>query len=234
MILARADFLAGLRASLPLLVGISPFGLMTGVAMVAGGVPAFEAVAISVLVFAGASMLAMTQLFAAGSPVLLIVAAAFFINLRFMMYSAGLRLHFAALPLRWRLVLAYLCADNAIALFSARAAQHPGDPVEAKFAQYLGAAIPIWVVWQVTVAAGVLLGATLPAAWKLEFAAPLAFIAMSVPFVRDRALLAAAGFAGVTAVLAHGLPLKTGLALAAVAGIAAGLLAERLQPRGAA
>ena len=41
--------------------------------------------------------------------------------------------------------------------------------------------------------AGVLLGASLPADWKLEFAAPLAFIAMSVPFIRDRALLAAAG-----------------------------------------
>jgi predicted branched-subunit amino acid permease len=83
------------------------------------------------------------------------------------------------------------------------------------------------VVWQAAVLAGALVGAGLPASWRLEFAAPLAFIAISVPLLRDRAMVLAALAAGATVVLAHGLPLRLGLALAAVAGIATGLLAER-------
>jgi predicted branched-subunit amino acid permease len=54
---------------------------------------------------------------------------------------------------------------------------------------------------------GIVIGAGVPAAWRLEFAAPLAFIAMSVPLLRDRAMITAA--------------------LAAATGIAAGLFYER-------
>lgn len=236
MHLARTDLpavelKAGFRASLPLLLGVFPFGLVTGVAMAAGGIPPLAAVAMSLFVFAGASMLAMTQLVALGSPVLVIVVTALFVNLRFMMYSASLRLHLAGLPLRWRALVAYLLADNPYAVCTARFASRKDDPLAAKLAYYLGVSLPIWLAWQLAVFAGIAAGAAMPPAWKLEFAAPLAFIAISVPLIRDRAMLAAAACAGVTAVLAHALPLKLGLALAAVAGIAAGLTCDRLSPR---
>ncbi len=231
MPLARTDFLAGLRASLPLLLGVAPFGLVTGVAMSAGGIPPLVAMATSVLVFAGASMLAMTQLFAEAAPAAVIVATALFINLRFMMYSASIRPHLAGLPLRWRALIAYLLADNPYAVCIARFSAHPDDSHGRKLSYYLGVSVPIWLAWQAAVGAGVAAGAQLPAAWKLEFAAPLAFIAISVPLLRDRAMVAAAGCAGVAAVLAHPLPFKLGLALAAAAGIAAGLLAERFAAR---
>jgi predicted branched-subunit amino acid permease len=85
----------------------------------------------------------------------------------------------------------------------------------------------VWICWQAAVGVGLLVGTQLPAAWKLDFAAPLAFIAMSVPLLRDRPMVAAAVSAGITAVLAHDLPLRLGLALAAVAGIAVGFLSEK-------
>ena len=58
-------------------------------------------------------------------------------------------------------------------------------------------------------------------------AAPLAFIAMSIPMLRDRAMVAAAVVAGITVIAAHALPLKLSIAAAALAGIAAGLLFEK-------
>lgn len=197
----RPAFAAGTRASLPVLLGIAPFGMICGVAMVAGGIPPLAAVLMSVVVFAGASMLAASQLLAAGVPVALVVVTAFFINLRFMMYSASIRPHLGGLPLGWRLPVAYLLADNPYALCMARFADHPED--KGKLGFYLGATLPVWLCWQLAVVAGVLVGARLPAVWKLEFAA------------------------GATVVLAHGLPLRLGLMLAALAGIAAGVLAER-------
>jgi 4-azaleucine resistance transporter AzlC len=224
--LARTEFRAGLRASLPLLIAIGPFGLVTGVAMAAGGIPPLEAMAMSVLVYAGAAMLAATQLIAAGAPALVIVAAAFIVNLRLLMYSASIRPYFAHQSLTRRLIVSYALVDNPYALFMQRFGPHPEAP--GKFDFFVGLAIPIWICWQVSVGIGVLVGNQLPAAWKLDFAAPLAFIAMSIPLLRDKPMVAAAVSAGVTAVLAHGLPLRSGLALAAVVGIAVGLLAERI------
>ncbi|TMH99128.1 MAG: AzlC family ABC transporter permease [Betaproteobacteria bacterium] len=76
--------------------------------MVASGIPPLAAMLTSLLVFAGASMVASAQLLASGTPALLVILTTLFINLRFMMYSASLRAHFAHAPLRWRLLIAYL------------------------------------------------------------------------------------------------------------------------------
>jgi predicted branched-subunit amino acid permease len=222
---SRLEFRAGLRASLPLLVAVGPFGLVTGVAMAAAGIPALEAMAMSVLVYAGASMLAAAQLIAAGAPALVVVMAAGIVNMRHFMYSASVRPLLAGEPLWRRLVFAYALVDNTYAMFMQRYGTHPEAP--NKFQYFAGLTIPIWLCWQATVAIGIAAGARLPAAWKLDFAAPLAFIAMTVPFLRGRPMLAAAVSAGATAVLANGLPLRLGLALAAVVGICAGMLMEK-------
>jgi predicted branched-subunit amino acid permease len=170
-------------------------------------------------------MVASAQLLASGTPALLVILTTLFINLRFMMYSASLRVHFAHAPLRWRLLLAYLVADNAYGLTLARFADRPDDP--AKLEYFLGVAVPVWLAWQLAVLAGILIGSGVPASWRLEFAAPLAFIAMSVPFLRDRATLAAALVAGITVIGAQELPLRLSVIAAALTGIAAGIIAER-------
>ena len=228
MTLHRPAFAAGARASVPVLLGVAPFGLITGVAMVASGIAPLVAMLMSIVVFAGASMVASAQLLASDTPALMVVLATLFINLRFMMYSASLRLHFAHASLGWRLVVAYLIADNVYGVLLSRVAEHPDARYKLGF--YLGAGVMVWTVWQAAVAAGVLIGAGVPAAWRLEFAAPLAFIAMSVPLIRDRAMLAAALAAGVTVILAYGLPLRLSIPLAAITGIASGLAFER-RPR---
>jgi len=193
--------------------------------MVASGIPPLAAMLTSLLVFAGASMVASAQLLASGTPALLVILTTLFINLRFMMYSASLRVHFAHAPLRWRLLIAYLVADNAYGLTLARFADHPDDPAKLEF--FLGASVPVWLAWQLAVLGGILIGSGVPASWRLEFAAPLAFIAMSVPFLRDRATVAAALAAGITVIVAHDLPLRLSVIAAALTGIAAGIIAER-------
>jgi len=223
--LDRSAVSAGVRAAMPVLLGIVPFGVITGVAMVASGIPPLEAMAMSVIVFAGASMMATAQLLSQGTPAALIVLATLFINLRFMMYSASLRLHFAALPLGWRLLIAYLQADNVYGLTLARYAEHSEDKNKLEF--FLGAGVPIWLAWQAAVLAGVVIGAGVPPAWRLEFAGPLAFIAMTIPLLRDRAMVGAALAAGLTVVATAGLPLRLNVMVAAIAGITAGMLLEK-------
>ncbi|HEY3073641.1 MAG TPA: AzlC family ABC transporter permease [Burkholderiales bacterium] len=208
-----------------MLAGVVAFGVITGVAMVASGIAPVMAMLMSIVVFAGASMVAAAQLLASGTPVLMVLVAIVFINLRFMMYSASLRLHFGREPLGWRLLIAYLQADNAYGLTLMRYAERPDAPGGRDF--FLGAALAVWFGWQLAVAAGILIGAGVPASWRLEFAAPLTFLAMTVPLLRDRAMVAAALVAGITVVATHALPLKLSIPLAALAGIGAGLVFER-------
>jgi predicted branched-subunit amino acid permease len=193
--------------------------------MTAGGIPPIEAMALSIVVYAGASMLAATQLLAGDTPIVVILVTALFINLRFMMYSASLRPHLAQLAPRWKLAAGYLLADNAYGLTIARFSEHPGLP--GKAAYFFGAAVTVWLTWQVTVAAGIAVGAGLPAAWRLEFAGPLAFIALTVPLLRDRTMAAAALVAGIVAVATWSLPARTGIAAAAFVGLAAGMLLRK-------
>jgi len=206
------------------LLGIIPFGVITGVAMVASGIPPLIAMLMSLIVFAGASMVASAQLLASAAPAALIILTTLIINLRFMMYSASLRLHFADAPLRWRIAIAYLTADNVYGLLLGRFSEHPQD--EGKLEYFMGAGLVVWAAWQAAVLGGVLIGAGVPASWRLEFAAPLAFIAMTIPHLRDRAMIAAALAAGVAVIAAHALPLRLNIVVAAAVGIAAGLVFE--------
>src|SRR3982751_5157890 len=106
-----------------------------------------------------------------------------------------------------------------------RYADKPAAPAARYY--FLGAALVVWAAWQLAVGAGIGLGAGVPAAFRLEFAAPLAFIAMTIPLLRDRAMVAAAVVAGFTVVAANGLPFKLSIPLAALAGIGTGLAFER-------
>ena len=208
-----------------MLLGIIPFGVITGVAMVASGIPPLVAMLMSLVVFAGASMVASAQLLASAAPAALIVLTTLIINLRFMMYSASLRAHFAQAPLRWRVAVAYLIADNVYGLLLSRFSEHPKD--EGKLEYFLGAGIVVWAAWQAAVLGGILIGAGVPASWRLEFAAPLAFIAMTIPHLRDRAMIAAALAAGVAVIAAHELPLRLNIVAAAAVGITVGLFFEK-------
>lgn len=215
-------FLLGVRALLPMLLGVAPFGVIYGVIALQSGIPPLAAVLMSSLVFAGSAQLLLAQLVGVGAPTVLMVGAVGLINLRHALYSASVAPMLAALPRKWKLLLAYLLTDEAYAAAIPHLINEPRAP-QAHWILF-GAGFALWAGWQVSTLAGVLLGAQLPDNLGLDFALPLTFIAIVVPLIDSRAGLAAALAAGVTAVLLAGLPYKTGLFIAALAGLMAGAL----------
>ena len=220
----REEFIAGIREIAPVLVGTIPFGFVAGVAAVAAGMTPLQGFALSVLSFSGIAQLIASQLIAASSPVIVTVAAAFVVSLRFMMYSAALSPHLAHLDRRWRLLLSYVMTDQSFAT-AVRRFSEPGGPGHRHWS-FLGSALTLYVTWQAAVIAGIVAGASIPASWSLDFAVVLTFIALLVPAVRTRADLAAAIVAGGVALIAAGLPYRLSLVVASVAGIAAGMAIE--------
>ena len=218
----------GIRDAAPILPGVAPFGIIAGAAAVAAGLAPAPAAGMSVIIFAGASQLAAIELLARQTTWPVVLLTILVINLRFVMYSAVLAPWLARLPLRAKIVLAYLITDQAFAVTVARERRRPGEVDLVWY--YLGAAVSLWLTWQLGTVAGVLLGSLVPASWQLEFTVPLVFLALLVPLLTDRASLVAAGAAGVVALVGRGLPWNLGLIVAAAIGIAAGLLAERRPP----
>lgn len=223
----RREFAAGVRAELPIVIGVVPFGMIYGVLALAAGLPVLLAQGMSSIVFAGSAQFIATELFASATPVLVILLTTLVVNLRHMLYSASLAPYVAHLPLSWRMGLAYLLTDEAYAVTVLHYTANEGDQ-GFKHWYFLGAGLTLWTSWQISTAAGIFLGAQISAAWALDFTLALVFIGLVVPTLRDRPQIAAAVVAGIVAILAHGLPYQLGLMAAALAGIATGLILERL------
>lgn len=218
------EFWAGVRAELPLIVGVFPFGMIYGVVAISSGMPASAAQAMSSIVFAGSAQFATAQLVAGGVPTLVLVMTIFILNLRHALYSASIAPYTRHLSAAWKAGLSYLLTDEAYAVTILNY-EREGDNLYRHWF-FLGAGLALWTFWQISTAAGIFLGTVIPAAWSLDFAAALTFIAMTLPLLRDRATVAAALAAGVMALLAYPLPYRLGLVAAAIAGIVTGMLVE--------
>ncbi|SIQ81868.1 4-azaleucine resistance probable transporter AzlC [Haladaptatus litoreus] len=199
--------------------------MVAGVAAVSAGLSAPLALAMSVFVFAGASQLAAADLIGRSAPAVVVVLTVLIINLRMMMYSASIAPYFKRQSARWKAGLSYFLTDQAYAVSLMKFEQ---DEETNRRWYYLGVGVSLWVTWQIATVAGILLGASVPSGWHLDFAVPLVFLAVLVPSVTDRATTVAAVVGGVTAVAANGLPFNLGLVTAAVVGIVAGLLVEEV------
>ncbi len=220
------DFLTGVQGSLPILIGVIPFAMITGVGAVSVGLTFWETMGMSVLVFAGASQLVVFQLMSVGTPWIIMVLTAWVVNVRFTMYSATLAPYLQKLSTGRKALLAYMLSDQAFGVSMSRFVSAQ-DEIDHRW-YYFGSALTIWTAWQISAVAGTLLGSLVPASWGFDFAFPLSFTALMFGALRDRPTVVAAVVGGMVAVTAKGLPYNTGLVLATFLGIAAGYVAESL------
>lgn len=224
------QFLAGVRAEFPLLVGVFPFGMIYGALALNAGLSKSAAQMMSSIVFAGSAQFVTSQLIRESAPGLVIVLTIAVVNLRHVLYSASLAPYLASLSTPWKTLLAYLLTDEA---YAPTILKYERDSIQPSSHWFLfGAGLALWSTWQASTALGIFLGAAIPEAWSLDFALPLTFIAMVVPALRGRPYVAAALSAGTVALVAHNLPFKLGLILAALVGIAVGTVLEERQAKG--
>jgi predicted branched-subunit amino acid permease len=224
----RVAFVRGMRAVAPALIATGIWGLVTGVAMVKTGLTQWEALGMTLLVFAGSAQLAALPLIAADAPVWVVLVTATVVNLRFVIFSASLWPYFRRFQLRKRLLLGYVTGDIGVAIFVSRYANAPpeerGNTEQVWF--FLGIAAANWLAWQPMSVVGIFLADGVPGAWGLEFAAILALLSLTMPMLNSRPALAGAASAGLIAVAAAGFPLKLGLVAAVIVGIAVAMATE--------
>lgn len=213
-----------LADALPLVAGYLPFGFVLGATIADSAVPNVAGWASSPIIFAGAAQLAVIDLLDAGAAIPVIVATAWVINARHLMYSGAIAPYFRGTPLWWRLAAPHLMVDPTYSLAAVRFPDMESKRDQRIYWAAFGGFV--WVCWSAMTAAGIVLGARLPAALDLGLAVPLVFVALLIPTVTDRPTLAAAIVGGAVTVAAQGLPLHLGLITGAISGVVAGLLLE--------
>jgi predicted branched-subunit amino acid permease len=145
-----------------------------------------------------------------------------------MLYSATLLPYLKRLPQKWRIPLAFWLTDETFAVTVHRFQKN--DPSACKHWYQLGSSIAMYLNWQFWCFLGMVLGNRIPDAqgWGLDVAMPVTFIGMIIPFVKTIPVAVCVLTAGAASLLTLAMPYKLGIVVSAFAGIAAGLMAQRI------
>ena len=167
----------------PVMGTVLVVGTTFGVVARQSGLEPVEIVAMSLLVFAGASQFAMVQLFSQAAPAPIVIASVLFINLRHLLMATSLKPEFQRLPLARRLFAAFFLTDESFAMATGHF-RRGGRSV----AYYFTFAIALFVLWNLATVIGIVVGGAIgdPRRFGVDFAITATFIGIVVLAIRHR------------------------------------------------
>ena len=212
-----------LRQCLSVGVATGAYGISFGALSVAAGLDLWQTIALSALLFSGASQFAVVGIVAAGGSGAAAVATSTLLSMRNGLYGLQVSRLLGASGLR-RVAAAQLTIDESTAVAVAqpeRSAQRLG---------FWGTGLAVFVLWNLMTILGAIVGNALgdPRRFGLDAAAPAAFCGLLWPRLKSGDARAVAAVSAVIAlVVAPHAPAGIPVLVAALAAIVAGLLPSR-------
>ena len=223
----RRVYWQGVRAGVPFLLVIAPFGLLFGVVAREAGFDMIQTMAMTALVIAGAAQFASVQLLVDGAPVFVAILTGLAVNLRMVMYSASLTPHLGKARTWQKVLMAYLMVDQSYGVSIEQYQKEPSMPVQEKASYYFGVISAIAPFWYGFSFIGALVGSAIPPEYALDFAIPITFIALVAPSLRSLPHLAAAVVSVVVSLALAWMPYNLWLMIAAVLAMITGAQVEK-------
>ena len=217
----KGEWAAGLRAGLPLTLGVAPFAAAFGLAAREAGLGAGAVGAMSLIVLAGSSQFLAVAMLKAGAAAPQIWLATLFLNSRHLLMAMALAPRLTGTPWWLRALAAHAISDEAFAV----TVREP----RAGAAFLLGAALAVGSAWIGGGVIGALFGAGLPPslAEAAGFSLVGFFVAVVAAGTHGRPGWAAAAAGGALALgLAGALPRGWELLLAGAGAAALGAILE--------
>jgi branched chain amino acid efflux pump len=201
-------------------VSAAAFGFVYGLSARNAGFSPIEAVAMSLIVFAGAAQFAAVGYVVSGLAWPGVILLTALLNARHLLYSAALAPSLRAIPAPRRALMAHVLTDEAFAL-SIGHFSRIGRTDERGY--WIAAIGSTWIPWNLATLGGVTIGGQIPdpARFGLDVVFPAAMIGLAVGLVAGRRELVAA-FGG--AVVAVAVSLAAGPGVGIVCGGLAGPL----------
>lgn len=222
---AGSRFLLGAKSAWPVVMGYVPIGFAYGVLAAQAGLSPWEAGAMSLLVYAGASQFIAVGMLAADAGLAAVAATTFLVNLRHLLMSAALSPYFHRVRRPLLAVLSFFVTDESFAVSSTVFAERGrGDA-----GWFAGLAVTAYGSWLAASVAGALAGGAvdIPAAFGLDFALTGMFIGLLAGVLKDRPAVAAALTAGVVAAVSAPVLGRWSVMAAALIAAAAGVVMSR-------
>ena len=181
----RAEFRAGVRSSLPIVLGYIPIGVAYAIIARRAGLSTLETVLMSLLVYAGASQMMAAGMLAQGAAVPVIVLATLIMNLRHLIMSLCVQNRIRGARLPGRLLASCWVTDESFAVFTT------GGRERDSLWYFLGMASAAYFAWVLSSLAGALVMDLLPAILtaSLGIALYAMFVALLLPHVCGNARL---------------------------------------------
>ena len=95
----------GIKDASPLMIPVVPFGIIFGVLAIDLGLTPLTTIAMSVIIFGGASQIIFLQLFSAGASSLIILSSVGAVNSRHLLYGTVLSEHLSDLSLIKKIIV---------------------------------------------------------------------------------------------------------------------------------
>ncbi|MBC7963397.1 MAG: AzlC family ABC transporter permease [Steroidobacteraceae bacterium] len=188
-----------MAAAWPVCLGFLPIGLSLGVLAQKVGLLPWQIAIMSILVFAGGSQFIAVAMIGAGASLSAIVATTFMVNLRHLLMSSALAVHFPGVSRRFLAIFAYGVTDESFAVNMARFSSGEWDRRSALTLNQSTNA-----VWIISTVAGAYLGQFIPAgAFGIDYALTGMFLCLLVFQLRGRIFVVTALIAAVCSLLAY-------------------------------
>lgn len=216
----------GIKDSLPLIVAAIPFGIVYGALAQTQGLADWITVAISILVFAGASQFIAVTMLAAGAALPIIVLTVFIVNLRHSLYSIALVPFIQRYSNKIRMFMGFALTDETFAVTYNRATS-PRGLQDLKY-YYLGSAGAMYLNWQICTWVGIVAGNHFPSltSFGLDIAMVVAFIGIVVPHLKLTSHWLCAIVALTGGLLTYHWPHQSGLLFSSLLAIMVGVWSE--------
>lgn len=217
----------GVITGLPFAIVVFPFGLVFGAVATNAGFDVLQAFMMTALVMAGASQFTAIALLQDQAPTLIVILVSLTVNLRMAMYSASLSVHIGQAKLWEKLLVSYLMVDQAYAASILEYQKQSAWSVNQKVKFYFGVALGVAPFWYLGTLLGAIIGAKLPANLSLDFAVPIAFIALLAPMLNSLPKVVAALVSTTLGLTLANLPFNSAIMIAAVSAMMAGVQVEK-------
>lgn len=213
-------------------MAIMAWSIVTNIALLSAGLQPLQTFWFNILVYAGSAQLAVMPLIAGDYPLWTIWLTALIVNLRFVIFSAGIQPHFKKYTFWQRLGIGYLNGDITFAKFVHRFPQSDPHSNHTELLYFLGMAFTNWTVWQLGVLIAIIFGSYIPRDWGIGFAGTLALIALIIPAIKNRTGLMSALAAAITCALTINLPYRLTIVCSVIAGVGAAVLMDKKYKEG--
>ena len=219
-------FIEGIIDVSPLMIPVVPFGLIFGILAIDIGFSPVATMAMSLIIFGGASQIVLLQLFSGGASALVIISSVGAVNSRHLLYGAVVSEHISDLKLVWKIIISYFLIDQA---FARSNEYFKKNNDKNKYFHLIGGGVTCWIIWQSTTFLGIILGATIPEKLGLSFAIPLTFLALLVNDFRKIINVMVIIISGLVATLGYNyIPYKAYVIVAALIGLLIALILTRI------